>query len=145
MVEGQTSLKTRNFWLANGGDATQASFGGNIPAEILHWTNHLPQIHIDRNRIFVHAGVDRDLPLDAQTAGTLLWRRPQPEDDHGAFWGRHLCHGHTPGNDNPRTTGSRTNVDSGCVFGKDNVLAAAVFDDDIAGPPLSFIKIANRG
>ncbi|MGO8041148.1 hypothetical protein AB9E11_35735, partial [Rhizobium leguminosarum] len=42
--------------------------------------------------------------------------------------------GHTPSLSNPVTTGNRTNIDSGFVFG--GKLSCAVFDDEIAGGPI---------
>ncbi|MDB5522592.1 MAG: Serine/threonine protein phosphatase [Rhizobium sp.] len=128
-------------WLENGGEETSQSYGGHVPDVVLDWADNLPTIHVDEHRIFVHAGVDDAIPLDAQSERTLLWSRPPVGSDND-YWGKHLCHGHTPRSGNPTTTGNRTNVDSGCVFG--GSLTAAVFDDDLAGPPIRFINIANR-
>lgn len=128
-------------WLENGGMQTLDSYDGNVPETVLDWMDRLPCLHIDRHRIFVHAGVDETEPLDRQSEQTLLWSRPL-EGHAGDYWGHHLCHGHTPAAENPMTSGNRTNIDSGCVFG--GSLTAAVFDDDKPGPPIRFINIANR-
>ena len=128
-------------WLENGGVETIDSYDGQIAEAILDWMDRLPAILVDRHRIFVHAGVDETEPLDDQGEQTLLWSRPI-EGYSGHYWGRHLCHGHTPAAENPVTIGNRTNIDSGCVFG--GRLTAAVFDDGRPGRPVRFINIANR-
>lgn len=141
MVEAVRSGKHVSGWLENGGVETIVSYDGQIGEPVLDWMDSLPAIHVDRYRIFVHAGVDETEPLEHQWEQTLLWSRPIEGYD-GDYWGRHLCHGHTPAAENPLTIGNRTNIDSGCVFG--GALTAAVFDDDRPGPPIRFVNIANR-
>jgi serine/threonine protein phosphatase 1 len=128
-------------WLENGGVETIDPYDGQIADTVLHWMEKLPVILVDPYRIFVHAGVDETQPLERQREQTLLWSRPV-EGRSGQYWGRHVCHGHTPAAENPVTIGNRTNIDSGCVFG--GSLTAAVFDDDRPGPPIRFITIENR-
>jgi serine/threonine protein phosphatase 1 len=139
MVSAHQPSGNRADWLINGGEETLASLGDCVPDSVLEWADALPLYYQDKHRLFVHAGVDETLPLYQQTKQILLWRRPLPGET-GHYWGRHLVHGHTPANDNPSTVGNRTNIDSACVFG--GTLTAAVFDDAIAGPPLSFISVA---
>ncbi|TCV60914.1 serine/threonine protein phosphatase 1 [Neorhizobium sp. R1-B] len=127
-----------SFWIDNGGRETLESFGGSVPEEVIQWCAGLPLIHVDERRIFVHAGVDKALPLEAQNERDLIWRR-YPSDYTSDFWGRHLCHGHTPFPGNPVTIGNRTNIDSGCVFG--DSLSCAVFDDDEPGGPVRFLRV----
>ena len=142
MVRSDTVALDRNIWLENGGQETLQSFGGSIPDSVLRWCADLPMIHVDENRIFVHAAVDDSLPLAAQKSRDLMWKRFS--DDYSSdFWGRHLCHGHTPQPENPVTIGNRTNVDSGCVFG--GALSCAVFDDEKPGGPLRFLHVPSRG
>jgi len=129
------------WWLGNGGDKTAAAYDGSPPDEVLDWADSLPTMHVDRHRIFVHAGIDDELPLDEQSEETLLWRRP-PEDYGGDYEGKHLCHGHTPLSFEPTTIGNRTNIDTGCVFG--GFLTAALFDDDVPGAPLKFVRMASK-
>jgi serine/threonine protein phosphatase 1 len=126
------------IWIDNGGRETMASFDGYVPPQVLSWCAHRPLIHVDEHRIFVHAGVDETLPLDGQRERDLIWKR-FASDDEGEFWGRHLCHGHTPLPGNPQTIGNRTNIDSGCVFGGE--LTCAVFDDDEPGGPIRFLRV----
>jgi len=125
----------RKWWIDNGGLETEFSYDGRVPAEDLDWADRLPLMHVDRHRIYVHAGVVPEFPLDKQTPHDLLWLRTHHSAD---YWGKHLCHGHTASKSNPLTTGNRTNVDSACVFG--GKLSCAVFDDDIAGGPLDFMQ-----
>lgn len=130
-----------DWWLMNGGEETLASYRGVVSARHLAWMQSLPLILVERFRIFVHAGVDETQPLERQDAEIFLWIR-RPDDHSGDYWGRHLCHGHTPSRANPRTVGNRTNVDSGAVFG--GPLSCAVFDDDTPGGPIDFLKTSSR-
>ena len=65
----------------NGGGAI--SYGQNygdivnvkiVPEQHLRWIEALPLMHVDRHRVYVHAGVDPDLPLAAQDPDQLLWK-----------------------------------------------------------------------
>lgn len=129
-----------DWWLVNGGRETLISYDGTVPGRHLKWIKELPTILVERFRIFVHAGVDDTRPLEQQDDGVFLWIRP-PEDYSGEYWGRHLCHGHTPSTANPRTVGNRTNVDSGAVFS--GILSCAIFDDDQPGGPIDFLTASN--
>jgi serine/threonine protein phosphatase 1 len=44
-----------------------------VPEQHLRWLEELPLMHIDKHRVYVHAGVEPDQPLDAQDTQTLLW------------------------------------------------------------------------
>jgi serine/threonine protein phosphatase 1 len=126
------------WWLENGGLETELSYGGRVALSHLVWAGELPLMHVDHHRIFVHAGVGPELPLDMQSPNDLLWLRV-PDNYSTDYWGKHLCHGHTPSDRNPVTIGNRTNVDSGCVFG--GPLSCAVFEDSLAGGPIKFIQV----
>ncbi|MBY3225495.1 serine/threonine protein phosphatase [Rhizobium laguerreae] len=138
MVAAYADGQSRAVWLGNGGLETEISYGGRVLPQHLQWATDRPLMHVDRHRIFVHAGVDPQIPLDRQSQDDLLWMR-FPVDQPGEYWGKHLVHGHTPSMSNPMTTGNRTNIDSGCVFG--GKLSCAVFDDDVAGGPIDFIEV----
>ncbi len=135
MAGAYAGRNDRRWWLDNGGLETEFSYGGPLPADDVAWADSLPLMHVDSHRVFVHAGVIPEFPIDKQSPHDLLWLRSCHSDD---YWGRHLCHGHTPSKSNPVTTGNRTNIDSACVFG--GSLTAAVFDDEIAGGPLEFLQ-----
>ncbi|MDX0756221.1 serine/threonine protein phosphatase [Sinorhizobium medicae] len=142
LVAARKGRPQMSLWLTNGGEETMASYGGAIPLSHLVWMAELPSIIIERHRIFVHAGVDENIPLDEQGDDILLWMRTDPNYS-GTYWGRHVCHGHTPSRSNPRTVGNRTNVDSGAVFG--GMLSCAVFDDDREGGPIDFLVTDGYG
>ncbi|MDW9528091.1 metallophosphoesterase family protein [Sinorhizobium meliloti] len=127
------------WWIGNGGAQTIVSYGGEVISDHLKWCNDLPLFHTDDHRIYVHAGVDETVPLEEQTEKALLWSRKPPHYS-GEYWGKHLCHGHTPSLENPVTVGNRTNVDSGAVFG--GKLTCAVFDDGIPGGPIEFMSVS---
>ncbi|MBY5570105.1 serine/threonine protein phosphatase [Rhizobium leguminosarum] len=138
MVAAYADGQSRAVWLGNGGLETEISYGGRVLPQHLQWAADRPLMHVDRHRIFVHAGVDPAFPLDRQSQDDLLWMRFMAGGP-GEYWGKHLVHGHTPSMSNPMTTGNRTNIDSGCVFG--GKLSCAVFDDEIAGGPIDFIAV----
>ena len=138
MVDAYADSDSRGVWISNGGFETALSYGGRVLPEHLQWAADRPLMYVDRHRIFVHAGVVPEFPLERQTKRDLLWLRFLPGQS-GDYWGKHLVHGHTPSESNPMTTGNRTNLDSGCVFG--GRLSCAVFDDDVAGGPIDFIEV----
>ncbi|MGO7869318.1 metallophosphoesterase family protein [Rhizobium leguminosarum] len=138
MVAAYTDSDSRDMWISNGGLETEMSYGGRVLPQHLQWAADRPLMHVDRHRIFVHAGVDPAFPLDRQSQDDLLWMR-FVAGEPGEYWGKHLVHGHTPSMSNPMTTGNRTNIDSACVFG--GKLSCAVFDDDVAGGPIDFIEV----
>ncbi|WP_018237333.1 metallophosphoesterase family protein [Ensifer sp. BR816] len=141
LLSARKGLAEMSSWLMNGGDETLDSYGGAIPLSHLVWMAELPSIIVEPYRIFVHAGVEETIPLEEQVDDILLWMRIDPNYS-GYYWGKHLCHGHTPSRSNPRTVGNRTNVDGGAVFG--GVLACAVFDDDVPGGPVDLLVTGGR-
>ena len=65
-------------WMQKGGQAALASYGGDpsaVPAAHIAWLDAARLIHVDAHRVYVHAGVDPDVPLDQQSEATLLWKR----------------------------------------------------------------------
>jgi len=61
-------------WIAKGGDAALASYGGDpaaVPQTHLDWLDGLRPMHLDAHRLYVHAGVDPEIPLDRQSETTL--------------------------------------------------------------------------
>jgi serine/threonine protein phosphatase 1 len=108
------------WWMDNGGGATLISYGQNygdvvdvkvVPEQHLRWIEELPLMHVDRHRVYVHVGVDPDLPLAAQDPDQLLWKIYKGADQrgHGA---RHVVHGHHQFRDGPVTIEGRTNLDT---------------------------------
>lgn len=64
-----------SLWLMNGGDATVASLGDADPGKYLAFMEQLPLYLESGDCIFVHGGVDPDLPVSETDPETLLWTR----------------------------------------------------------------------
>jgi serine/threonine protein phosphatase 1 len=83
-------------WLAVGGDATLASYGGslaNVPPSHWHLLRNTAPFYETDSHIFVHAGAEYATPMPEQHPGTLYWekmRNPQPH-----FSGKTVVTGHT--------------------------------------------------
>ena len=141
MVEGLRDPAKMQDWLDRGGDTTLASYGGDpskVPSGDIEWLDSLALMHADRQRIYVHAGLDRDLPLDRQSEKTLLTKR-YPEADAFDFGGRHVVHGHDSKADGPKLYTGRSNLDTQAW--RTGRLVIAVFDDDRPGGPVDFITV----
>ena len=78
------------WWLANGGGATLISYGQNegdqadvtvVPEEHLKWIERLPLMHVDKHRIFVHAGVNPNYPLNEQDPQDVIWKIYDDRDE----------------------------------------------------------------
>jgi serine/threonine protein phosphatase 1 len=129
-------------WLwQGGGAATLRSYGveeaSELPRDHIDWLRTLPRAYDDGRRFFVHAGVNPQMPLDAQDAYDLIWIR-EPFLSSTRDYGRLIVHGHTPlDGDAPDLRSNRLNLDTGAVFG--GPLTAAVFSD-AATPPLAFLQ-----
>jgi serine/threonine protein phosphatase 1 len=123
-------------WLTEGGAATLRSYGvvsaRALPHAHVTWLRSLRMSYDDGRRLFVHAGVNPEKPLDAQDDDDLLWIR-EPFLSDARDYGRLIVHGHTPtrtGEPDLRT--NRVNIDTGAVYGR--ALTAAVFDEDETRP-----------
>jgi diadenosine tetraphosphatase ApaH/serine/threonine PP2A family protein phosphatase len=124
------------WWLNNGGGQTLLSYGmrdpAGLPPDDIAWVRSLRLSFDDGKRLFVHAGVDPDLPLDRQSREALLWIRG-PFHRATKDYGRLIVHGHTPTRDaRPEIRPNRINIDTASVYG--GVLTAAVFTDERVAP-----------
>jgi serine/threonine protein phosphatase 1 len=138
------NLSEIEWWIKNGGDQTLLSYGTAglqvtaVPAAHLDWIAKLPSMYVDQHRVFVHAGVDNNLPLDRQNDQVLLWKR-YPEGFKKGHGQRHVVHGHDARPDGPILTKGRTNLDA--MAWRMGRLVIGVFDDSVPGGPLDLLEI----
>jgi serine/threonine protein phosphatase 1 len=128
-------------WIAKGGDAALASYGGDpaaVPQTHITWLDQLRLIHVDAHRLYVHAGVDPDVPLEMQREATLLCKR-YPKGFAAGFGELHVVHGHDNFPNGPLLYQGRTNLDT--LAWRTGRLTVGVFDDERPGGPVDFIVI----
>jgi serine/threonine protein phosphatase 1 len=141
MVEALRDRSKMAAWIAKGGDTTLASYGGDpaaVPQTHIDWLDALRLMHVDAHRLYVHAGVDPEVPLDRQSKETLLCKR-YPKGFPDGFGKLHVVHGHDNCPDGPLLYEGRTNVDS--LAWRTGRLTIGVFDNDKPGGPVDFIVI----
>jgi serine/threonine protein phosphatase 1 len=141
MVEALRDPSKMAAWIAKGGDAALVSYGGDpatVPQTHIDWLDGLRLMHIDAHRLYVHAGVDPEIPLDRQDEATLLWKR-YPKGYPDGFGELHVVHGHDNCPDGPLLYEGRTNLDT--LAWRTGRLTIGVFDDDRSGGPVDFIVI----
>jgi serine/threonine protein phosphatase 1 len=141
MVEALRDPQKMQGWLDRGGDTTLASYGDDpslVPSGDIEWLDGLALMHVDRQRIYVHAGLDAEFPPDRQSEKTLLTKRYRV-GDVSDFGGRHVVHGHDSRADGPKLHAGRSNLDTQAW--RTGRLVIAVFDDDRPGGPIDFITV----
>jgi len=141
MVDALRDPAKMAAWIAKGGDAALASYGGDptaVPQTHIDWLDGLRLMHIDAHRLYVHAGVDPELPLDRQSEETLLWKR-YPTGYAGGFGNLHVVHGHDNDPEGPLLYEGRTNLDT--LAWRTGRLTIGIFDDHRPGGPVDFIVI----
>jgi serine/threonine protein phosphatase 1 len=141
MVEALREPSKMAAWMGKGGGAALASYGGDpaaVPAAHIDWLDRLQLFHVDAHRVYVHAGVDPQLPLDQQSEATLLCKR-YPKEFSAGFGTRHVVHGHDNHPEGPLLLEGRTNLDT--LAWRTGRLTVGVFDDDRPGGPIGFIVV----
>jgi len=141
MAAGLRDPAKMMHWLERGGDAVLQSYGGDpsaVPAGDVAWLEALPLMHVDAHRVYVHAGLDPGVAIDAQLETTLLWKR-YPQGDAAGFEGRHVVHGHNSFAQGPELYQGRTNLDTRAW--RTGRLVTGVFDDALPGGPVDFIVV----
>lgn len=141
MVEALREPSKMAAWMGKGGDAALASYGGDpaaVPPAHIDWLDRLQLLHADAHRIYVHAGVDPQIPLDQQSEATLLCKR-YPKEFSDGFGARHVVHGHDNHPEGPLLHEGRTNLDT--LAWRTGRLTVGVFDDDRPGGPIDFIVV----
>jgi serine/threonine protein phosphatase 1 len=141
------NLAELDWWIKNGGDRTLTSYRqsseekldpGIVPLAHLQWLANLPLLHVDQHRVFVHAAVDPNVPLDRQSEQTLLWKR-YPEGFNLGHGHRHVVHGHHANPGAPIVTRGKTNLDG--LAWKTGRLVVGVFEDHRPGGASKFFEI----
>ena len=102
----------------------------------LDWLACLPLTHTDEHRIYVHAGLNHDLPLSAQSDDLMLWKLYGPHEEED-FRGRHVVHGHHHFANGPILKAKRTNLDT--FAWSTGRIAIGVFDDVRPGGPIEVL------
>lgn len=141
MVQALRDPAMMAAWLEKGGDAALASYGGDpaaVPQSHIAWLDRLQLMHVDAHRLYVHAGVDPEIPLDRQSEATLLTKR-YPKGFSGGFGQLHVVHGHDNFPDGPLLYEGRTNLDT--LAWRTGRLTVGVFDDARAGGPIEFVVV----
>jgi calcineurin-like phosphoesterase family protein len=141
MVEALRDPAKMASWLGKGGDAALASYGGDpasVPPGHIDWLDRLRLMHVDTHRLYVHAGVDPEVPLDRQSEATLLWKR-YPKGFSDGYGELHVVHGHDNFPDGPLLYEGRTNLDT--LAWRTGRLTVGIFDDDRPGGPIDFIVV----
>jgi len=151
MMEACSKRVELNWWIENGGDATLASYGESlstagistavVPRSHLQWISDLALLHVDRHRVYVHAGVDPALALKLQTERTLLWKI-YPEGYGKGHGLRHVVHGHHANARGPIVTRGKTNLDS--LAWKTGRLVVGVFNDEQPGAASDYLEILGQ-
>jgi serine/threonine protein phosphatase 1 len=141
MVEALRDPAKMGAWIEKGGDAALRSYGGDpaaVPPGHIVWLDRLRLMHVDAHRLYVHAGVDPELPLDQQSERTLLWKR-YPKGFSQGYGELHVVHGHDNSPDGPLLYEGRTNLDT--LAWRTGRLTVGVFDDNRPGGPVDFILV----
>ncbi|MBR0382211.1 MAG: serine/threonine protein phosphatase [Eubacterium sp.] len=111
-------------WLYNGYSPTLASYRGHEEEfrDDMEWMAGLPLYYEDDDFVYVHAGVDKDIPMEEQLDDTMLWTRSAFYQNPKAY-SKKVIFGHTPtlflGNTvDPLwlNDGNDIAIDTGCVF-----------------------------
>lgn len=74
-LEWMESGIIENVWFDQGGKATVESYNGSIPETHLQFLKNALPYYFEENKLFVHAGINPQLPLENQSLQILLWDR----------------------------------------------------------------------
>jgi calcineurin-like phosphoesterase family protein len=141
MIEALRDSGKMASWMEEGGDAALASYGSDpaaVPQAHIAWLDALQLMHVDAHRVYVHAGIDPEIPLNRQSEATLLTKR-YPNAFAQGFGSLHVVHGHDSFADGPLLYAGRTNLDTKAW--KTGRLMIAVFHDERAGGPVEFLAV----
>lgn len=143
-------------WMEAGGQSTLESYGASdresamaaVPDHHLRWMAALPLTSGDGHRVYVHAGLMPNTPLERQTEETCLWIRERFLRAGPRQFDTHVVHGHTPAWNaerkicEPELLPHRTNLDLATYL--TDSLGVGVFDSTVAGGPVD-VLVARGG
>ncbi|KPJ78511.1 MAG: metallophosphatase [Deltaproteobacteria bacterium SG8_13] len=123
MFEKYISGEDRLTYLFNGGQQTLDSYMSRsretdeplIPAQHLAFFKSLMMYYETENYIFVHAGLQKNVPLAKQKSEDLLWIRKKFIES-GHDFGKPVVFGHTPLPE-PLLQPNKIGIDTGAVYG----------------------------
>ncbi|MEM1119528.1 MAG: metallophosphoesterase family protein [Bacteroidota bacterium] len=128
LLKGYRTGRDDSVWLKHGGKATLNSFSvaaaSYIPKPYIRWMDNLPLFVEHQQYIFVHAGLNFDMPNPLDAKNSMLWIRGW-HDAINYDWlkDRIVIHGHTPTvKSEIEATFERLDylqyldIDAGCVF-----------------------------
>lgn len=147
MWQACNRLADLDWWVSNGGNTTLSSYSqltfdiSVVPKPHLEWIAGLALMHVDRHRVYVHAGVDPAIALTQQVERTLLWKL-YPKGYGKGHGRRHVVHGHHARPEAPIVTNGKTNLDS--LAWKTGRLVIGVFDDDQPGAASEYLEICGK-
>jgi serine/threonine protein phosphatase 1 len=132
-LRGFDELEIFRHFLRHGGRETVLSYGvdrgqflqatmeeaqdlmrGAVPAEDIAFLESFEDMVTIGDYVFVHAGIDPRVPLDAQRRHDLRWIR-EPFLSHPESYGPVVVHGHTIC-DSPEDCGNRIGIDTGAFM-----------------------------
>jgi serine/threonine protein phosphatase 1 len=108
----------QGLYLANGGQATLESYGGDpadIPPAHLSFFRGLQRMYETSGHLCVHAGIRPLVPLAEQSVEDLVWIRQEFFEFIGRF-PKPVVFGHTPLRQ-VLLEPDRIGIDTGCVYG----------------------------
>lgn len=74
-LEWMLTGKVESVWYNQGGKATIQSYSDTIPVSHLAFLSEAVPYHLHQNKLFVHAGIDLQRPLEQQDQNIFLWDR----------------------------------------------------------------------
>ena len=67
--------KIETFWRDQGGEGTIRSYADGVPSSHVTFFQNAFPYFLDKNRLYVHAGIDPLQPLEEQDLDTFIWDR----------------------------------------------------------------------
>ncbi len=101
LLNGLTDWERARNWSYHGGSQTLDSFEVQdlqaVPQKYIRWMEDLPHYIEFQSYIFVHAGLDFDIPNPYEAQHSMLWIRDWYKQVNFSWLGKRIIvHGHTP-------------------------------------------------